>query len=113
MNLTVGDKIITEDVEYNIVLVVPEVGYTDFTVSPHNTSTDGVVNVVFDTTEVSNIKYGVDVEYNINNSKIYGIASSDGSYEDNTYNSNQYGVDILTQNAVLSEDWDILSLSKV
>lgn len=113
LNLTVGDKIITEDVEYNIVLVVPEVGYTDFTVSPHNTSTDGVVNVVFDTTEVSNIKYGVDVEYNINNSKIYGIASSDGSYEDNTYNSNQYGVDILTQNAVLSEDWDILSLSKV
>ena len=108
--LSVGDVIEALGVRWSIQNNTDNATYATFTVAPTvQSSPDGVTNFTFETTTATPVTYGEDVDYWLGNANVEGLFIADGEYADIVPNDNAYGVDLTIQEALISEDWDVVS----
>jgi len=86
-------------------------GYFNIDVAPATQSSQsGVIEFTFETTVATTLSYGEDIDFWSGRTDIQGLLAIDDSYTNVTASTNQYGVDILVQDAYLSPDWDFVTV---
>ncbi|GAG52095.1 unnamed protein product, partial [marine sediment metagenome] len=110
--VAVGDTIAGAGRTWTVQSIAVNAGVYSFGVSPALQGTAGLDNFVFSVIVPTPIEYAVDVDYNADPSNIKGLFIVDGAYENITPDDNQYGVDILVQEAVISDQWEIVAVSE-
>ena len=110
--LTVGDIIQGPNIRWSIQSVSDSGTYVTFGVSPATQdSPDGVFNFGFETVTATPITYLRDVNYYIANPAVQGLEGIDVPYDQITPDDNAYGIDLETQAASISGDWEIVAYS--
>jgi len=110
--LNIGDLITTDSNTWAIQSISPQTGYFIFGVSPAllNLST-GVQNFEFETKSTVTLTYALDPNYWLSNppvvANVQGLLGVDVSYQSITPDDTAYGVGVLIQRLVKSNDWDI------
>lgn len=111
-SLTVGDVIRTPELDWAIQSTLDQGTYIEFNIAPSTQLlTTGVKTFEFETKVATPITYGIDNDYYISDPNISGLFANDDSYDNITVNDNAYGIDLLVQELVQSEDWDIVASS--
>lgn len=109
--LTIGDKIDGAGGEWVIQSSADNGTYMSFGISPSSQGTAGTYTFSFHTVTATPIQYGIDTNYYQPYPNIQGLFIADGGYEDIAVSENAYGVDLLYQDAVVSEDWELVAYS--
>ena len=108
--LVLGDKIQGPGSTWTIQSSTDMGTYIDFIVAPAlQGSPDGVFAFVFETTQLEPINYGKDLDWWSNQVMISppkGLYIENGLYDDIVPDGSAYGMDVLFQQVVASEDWD-------
>ena len=108
--LDVGDTITAGVITWSVQTNQNNGTFSTITVTPATTSTAGVQDITFETTVATPITIGRDVDYWASNPNVVGLFVADGNYDDIVPSQNAYGiVDVLFQDAVVPEDWDIVT----
>ena len=110
-NLSAGDIISTPEIQWSLQASgVPIDNYWEFKISPATQKTVlGRQDFDFETTTATNITYQRDIAGAVTGSE--GFISLDGDTAGLIYNNDQFGVDILVQDASIPTDWDFMSYS--
>ncbi len=108
--LTIGDVIVTGNMRWTIQQIDDNGNYMTFQVSPATQISDGVKTFTFETVTATPIETGVEIDANLGETQMRGLFIADGSYESITADDNQYGIDIMLQEIVASEDWEVVSI---
>lgn len=110
--LEVGDLIRSNDVQWAIQSIIDQTTYIEFDVAPATQSSVlGVNSFEFETKLETPITYAVDVDYYLTDPNVSGLFIEDGSYDDIVVDDNAYGVDLLVQEVIQSDDWDVVASS--
>jgi hypothetical protein len=111
--LTVGDKIDGANSSWAIQTITDNTTWFDFSVAPAAIGTPtGVENFIFETVVATPITTGSDTDYWLTSAfDAQGLWIADGDYDNIVPNNNAYGTDLFVQNAYISDDWDLMSIS--
>ena len=110
--LTVGDIIETQAIRWAVQNITDQGDFYQYDVSPAaQAPSDGVFLFTFETVTATPITTGRDVNYwdDIGAPYIRGIKSVDADWEDATPSPDAFGVNLIVQDADISEDWDFMS----
>lgn len=115
LSMSIGDKIKSPDIEWNIQNIIDRGVYISFEILPETQSSlDGVKIFTFETVTPAELKYISDDDYWLSSSiQGKGIFIADGNYNDIVEDDNAYGIDIKVQQLELSPDWEILAYSGI
>ena len=108
--MEIGDVINGPNISWSIQSITDEGTYVDFGVSPATQDIDGINEFEFETVTATPITFVEDVDYWLTSPwPASGLYGEDVAYEDLDVNANAYGVDLLIQSALVSEEWDFVS----
>jgi hypothetical protein len=111
--LTVGDQIDGANSSWAIQAITDNTTWFDFTVAPASIGAPlGVQLFTFETVVPTPITTGEDLDYwltSIFNGQ--GLWIADGDYDSIVPNDSAYGTDVFIQQADISDDWDLMSIS--
>jgi hypothetical protein len=111
--LTIGDLITDANgFVWTVQGNVDEGSYATVGVTPAIVSSAGTMNFTFTTKLPTVLTYDEDVDYWTNNRpSVQGLFGADTAYVDIVPDGTYYGVDILIQEAVISDDWEVVAYS--
>jgi len=118
ITLNVGDLIKSGTNTWAIQSISPQSGYFIFGVSPAllNLNT-GVQNFIFETKSTTTLTYPFETDYWLSNpspvATVNGLLGIDVPYTTIVPDNTAYGVDLLVQKLVVSDDWDIQAFSGI
>lgn len=108
-SISEGDIISTAGVRWSVQNVTPEANYIILQVAPGvQAQGDGLQTFEFEVTPPVVITYALNQDYWLGTPAVSGLFSLTGA-ADITVNDNQYGIDLLVQEANISQDWDVMS----
>lgn len=111
-SLEIGDLIRVNELQWAIQAITLQLGYIELDIAPATQSVNlGVTSFEFETKVETPITYAIDLDYYLSNPNVSGLFAEDDSYNNITVNNNAYGVDLLIQEVIQSEDWDIIASS--
>ena len=111
LGLDAGDNIIElGGVRWAVQSVTNEGNYVDVGVAPARQSVlTGVEQFSFETVAAVSLSYFRDNNYWSGTTQVKGVFGADIGWDDVVTDDNQYGMDILVQNAYISPDWDFVT----
>ena len=110
--LVAGDNITAGGQTWQILSSVDLTTYFKFSVIPTTQTILGLLTFVFETTTATPLQYGRYDDWWLTEPNVSGLFIADGDYNDIVPDDNQYGIDVIIQNAIISEDWDIVAYSQ-
>ena len=108
--LSAGDTVSDGTSFWTITNIVDNTTWFAFTVSPSTQSnSDGVRTFTFGTTTPTAITIGQSADFYVGVDNVKGIFAVNGGWVDVVENDNAYAIDILYQDAYVSNDWDVVA----
>ena len=110
-NLQVGDEITAGGFTWSIESLTDEGTYYTFEVFPGTQIIQGLLQFTFTQYTPAPIEYVELPNFWNSNTEVQGLFSTTG-YDNKVFSQNAYGIDIEVQQALISDDWDVVATSE-